>query len=47
MTSVVPVPFRIELVAGETQSQKRFLIRGVSRDELKTRLAAALADRRS
>jgi len=38
---------QIELIAGETQSQKRFLIRGVSRDELKTRLAAALADRRS
>jgi len=38
---------QIELIAGETQSQKRFLISGVSRDELKTRLAAALADRRS
>ena len=38
---------QIGLIAGETQSQKRFLIRGVSRDELKTRIAAALADRRS
>ena len=38
---------QIELIAGETQSQKRFLIRGVSSNELKTRLAAALADRRA
>src|SRR5438128_12631324 len=38
---------QIELIAGETQSQKRFLIRGVSRDGLAVRIAAALADRRS
>ena len=38
---------QIELIAGETKPQKRFLIRGVARDELKTRIAAALADRRS
>jgi uncharacterized protein YggU (UPF0235/DUF167 family) len=33
---------QIELIAGETQPQKRFLIRGLSRDELKQRLAIAL-----
>lgn len=38
---------QIELIAGETQPQKKFLIRGVTQDELKTRIAAALADRRS
>jgi uncharacterized protein len=38
---------QIELIAGETQSQKRFLIRGISRDDLAVRIAAALADRRS
>ena len=37
---------QIELIVGETQPQKRFLIRGVPRDALKTRIAAALADRR-
>ena len=40
-------PSQVELLAGQTQSQKRFLIRGISRDDLKTRIAAALADRRS
>src|SRR3954453_6499246 len=34
---------QIELVAGETQPQKRFLIRGVSRPELSQRIAAVLA----
>ena len=38
---------QIELIAGETQSQKRFLIRSITRDELSVRIAAALADRRS
>jgi len=38
---------QIELIAGEIQSQKRFLIRGISRDDLAVRIAAALADRRS
>jgi uncharacterized protein len=38
---------QIELVAGETQSQKRFLIRGISRDDLAIRITAALADRRT
>src|SRR5262245_14234654 len=38
---------QIELIAGETQSQKRFLIRGVSRNDLGVRIAAALADRRA
>src|SRR5436305_11444994 len=38
---------QIELIAGEMQSQKRFLIRGVSSNDLKTRIAAALADRRA
>jgi uncharacterized protein (TIGR00251 family) len=33
---------QIELIAGETQSQKRFLIRGVSREELADRIAAAI-----
>ena len=40
-------PAQIELLAGHTQPQKRFLIRGLSRDELATRIAAALADRRA
>jgi uncharacterized protein (TIGR00251 family) len=35
---------QIELIAGETQSQKRFLVRGISREELAERIAAALAD---
>jgi len=34
---------QIELIAGETNPQKRFLIRGVTRDELAERIAAALA----
>ncbi len=38
---------QIELISGDTQSQKRFLIRGISRDDLAVRIAAALADRRS
>ncbi len=38
---------QIELIAGETQPQKRFLFRGISRDDLAVRIAAALADRRS
>jgi len=38
---------KIELISGETQSQKRFLIRGISRDDLLVRIAAALADRRT
>jgi uncharacterized protein (TIGR00251 family) len=38
---------QIELISGETQSQKRFLIRGISRDDLLVRIAAALADRRT
>ncbi|MCE5302674.1 MAG: DUF167 domain-containing protein [Planctomycetaceae bacterium] len=31
---------QIELVAGETSRQKRFLVRGLSRDELAARLSA-------
>jgi len=38
---------QIELIAGETQSQKRFLIRDISCDDLSVRIVAALADRRS
>jgi uncharacterized protein (TIGR00251 family) len=38
---------QIELIAGETQSQKRFLIRGISRADLGVRIAAAMADRRA
>jgi uncharacterized protein len=34
---------QIELIAGETQPQKRFLIRGLSRLELAQRIAAVLA----
>jgi len=33
---------QIELIAGQTQKQKRFLIRGLSRKELAARIAAAL-----
>jgi uncharacterized protein len=34
---------QIELIAGQTESHKRFLIRGISRDELAKRIAAALS----
>jgi len=34
---------QIELVSGETQREKKFLIRGISRDELAARIATALA----
>jgi len=34
---------QIELIAGETQAQKRFLIRGVTRQELEVRIKAALS----
>ena len=33
---------QIELVAGETQRDKRFLIRSVTRDELSAKIAAAI-----
>src|SRR5688572_8823832 len=33
---------QIELLAGETQRAKKFLIRGVTRDELSERIASAL-----
>jgi uncharacterized protein len=33
---------QIELIAGELQSQKRFLIRDISADDLAKRLAAAM-----
>jgi uncharacterized protein (TIGR00251 family) len=35
---------QIELVAGETQSQKRFLVRDITREEMAERIAAALDD---
>jgi uncharacterized protein (TIGR00251 family) len=35
---------QIELIAGELQAQKRFLIRDISADDLGTRIAAALYD---
>jgi uncharacterized protein len=35
---------QIELISGHTQPQKRFLIRGITREELSSRLAAALTD---
>ena len=33
---------QVELLSGELQPQKRFLIRGISREELAERVAAAL-----
>jgi uncharacterized protein (TIGR00251 family) len=36
---------QIELLAGETQSQKRFLIRDITRQDLAARIAAALASK--
>ena len=33
---------QIELISGETQRDKKFLIRGISREELAARIAAAL-----
>ncbi|MEX2026439.1 MAG: DUF167 domain-containing protein [Pirellulaceae bacterium] len=33
---------QVELIAGELAPQKRFLIRGISREELSQRIAAAL-----
>jgi len=30
---------QVELLTGETQSQKKFLIRGISRQELESKLA--------
>src|SRR5204862_4081597 len=35
---------QIDLIAGETQPQKRFLIRGLTREELAQRIAATLAN---
>ena len=35
---------QIELIAGETQPRKRFLIRGITPAELAERIAAALGD---
>lgn len=34
---------QIELIAGETQPQKRFLIRGLTREELTTRIGVVLS----
>ena len=34
---------QVELVSGETRRDKRFLIRGVRKEELRARMAAALA----
>ena len=34
---------QLELVSGATQSQKVFLVRGVSREDLASRIASALA----
>jgi len=36
---------QIELIAGETQPRKRFLIRGISRTELSARIAAVVGER--
>ena len=36
--------WQVELIAGETQPQKKFLIRGVPRPDLAARIAAALAN---
>src|SRR5437868_7812182 len=35
---------QVELLSGETQAQKKFLIRGISREELQARLAKATED---
>jgi uncharacterized protein len=35
---------QIELIAGETQPQKKFLIRGMSHEELSERIIAALKE---
>jgi uncharacterized protein (TIGR00251 family) len=35
---------QVELLAGETQRDKRFLIRGITREELAQRIAAVLAE---
>ncbi len=35
---------QVELIAGELMPQKRFLIRGISREELAARIEAALAN---
>jgi len=35
---------QIELIAGETQPQKRYLIRGVTRTDLTARISAVLGD---
>ena len=35
---------QIELLSGETQSQKKFLIRGIGREEVERRLSEAMAD---
>ena len=35
---------QVELLSGETQSQKKFLIRDISREELAQRIAEAMAD---
>lgn len=33
---------QVELLAGETQREKKFLIRGITREELSAKIAAAL-----
>ena len=35
---------QVELIAGETQSQKKFLIRNISREALAQRLAGAISE---
>lgn len=35
---------QVELLSGEKQSQKKFLIRNISREDLERRLAEAMAD---
>lgn len=35
---------QVELFSGDTQAQKKFLVRGITRDDLEQRLAAALSD---
>jgi uncharacterized protein len=35
---------QIELIAGQAQPQKRFLVRGVTREELTVRIEAAVAE---
>lgn len=38
---------QLELIAGETSREKRFLVRGISKGDLETRLSELVSDQRS